>query len=187
MYRGKHFDKNASRFGKAMTLLICCLLLASAAVGTTLAMLVDKSDGIENSFEPGEVSSFVDEPGWSDGSLVKSNVSIINTGNTDAYIRAAIVVTWQDSEGKVYPGSPVRGTDYTLSIGSDWGTKNGDGFYYYNGEVSPQGRTGVLIVSCGPVAGRTPQGYTLHVEVLASAVQSQPAQAVTDAWGVTMG
>lgn len=56
----------------------------------------------------------------------------------------------------------------------------------YTAPVAPLASTGVLIDLCTPVTGRAPEGYTLSVNVLASAIQSVPAEAVGQAWGVSI-
>ena len=76
---------------------------------------------------------------------------------------------------QVYPGTP------TFSLQPYY-----NGYYYYTAPVAPHASTGVLIDLCTPVAGRAPEGYTLSVNVLASAIQSVPAEAVGQAWGVSI-
>ena len=46
--------------------------------------------------------------------------------------------------------------------------------------------TPILIKSCKPNDGRNPEGYALSVEILADAIQSEPAKAVKEAWGMTV-
>ena len=167
---------------KSFLALALTVLLLAVAVSGTVAYLVTNSEPVENTFTYGRVSSEVVEPGWTDGSTTKSNVTIHNTGNVDAYIRAAIVVTWKDSNGHTMPIQPEEGTDYTLELGSSW-TKHGD-YYYYNGKVAPDGSTGDLIVSCRPTK-QYEDGRKLCVEVIGSAIQAEPARASQSAWGVT--
>ena len=134
------------------------------------AYLAASTPTVTNVFEPGKVPPEIDED--LEGN-VKKNVTVKNMGNVDAYIRAKIVVTWQDDQGNVYPVMPV-GTDYTIAYGDAW-TKESDGFWYYNGKVgavAPNNETEVLITECKPVDGKAPAGYTLHVEILAQAIQA---------------
>ena len=46
----------------------------------------------------------------------KKNVTVTNTGNVDAFIRAAIIVTWKDSAGNIAATVPVEGYDYNLKL-----------------------------------------------------------------------
>lgn len=48
-------------------------------------------------------------------------MKVKNTGNTDAFIRAQIVVTWKDANGNVSATKPVEDTDYTMTLNTtDW-------------------------------------------------------------------
>ena len=162
MYQGKHYQKNEhvekrSRAKKPLAALVALVLIIGAVVGGTLAYLAARTD-----------------------------VKITNIGDTEVYIRATYVVTWKDAAENVYPEQPQPGVDYTISLNpkQDWFYYNG--YYYYTAPVAPRASTGVLIDLCTPVAERTPEGYTLSVNVLASAIQSVPAEAVGQAWGVNI-
>ena len=172
---------------KASFLLTSLLLLLTLFIGGTTAFLIAKGNPVTNTFKPSRVASDVHETFVNN---VKSNVTIANTGDTTAYIRAYINVTWQDASGNVYPGTPVSGTHYNMSLnlsetGETGWIKIGD-FYYYTQPVEPGQETAVLINSCTPVEGQTPAGYGLNVEILGSAIQSVPISVVTSNWGVTV-
>lgn len=181
MYNGKYHNKK-SRLGwsKQFVLLASVIVLLAGAIGGSLAYLFTNSDAVVNTFTPGEVNITVVEK--FDGSA-KSEVQIQNTGNVDAKIRTMIVVTWQDGEGNVYHAAPVAGTDYTIIglPGDGWTLSNG--WYVYNKAVPPvddletkdvyENRTGYLFTSCAPVAGKTPDGYHLVVDVIAEAIQAE--------------
>lgn len=188
MYQGKHYQKNEhvekrSRAKKPLAALVALVLIIGAVVGGTLAYLAARTDAIVNTFNPAKVDITVEED--FKGST-KKDVKITNTGDTEVYIRATYVVTWKDAAENVYPEQPQPGDDYTISLNleQDWFYYNG--YYYYTAPVAPHASTGVLIDLCTPVAGRAPEGYTLSVNVLASAIQSVPAEAVGQAWGVSI-
>lgn len=179
--------KNAKRYNhnrrKASVLLTSLVVLLCLSVASTVAYLVVTGNSIVNIFRPTSVTPSVEE---TFDRSEKSNVYLTNTGTTDAYIRAAIVVTWQDEAGGVYAGQPVKDVDYTIDLElEDW-IKGDDGFYYYTKPVAPQGTTAILIDSCAPVDEKTPAGYGLNVEILGSAIQSVPAAAAEEAWGVAV-
>lgn len=180
MYNGKHFNK-AARLGhrKAVLLLISLIVMLVVGAGSTLAFLVDKTDEVENTFTPSEVTCEVVETFENN---IKSNVAIRNTSDIDAYIRAAVVVSWQDREGNVYAATPVEGEDYTITYASNTGWIEAGGFQYYQTAVAKNAETEVLISTCRPLKAG-PEGYTLHVEILAQAIQAEPKDAVRDAWG----
>ena len=188
MYQGKHYQKNEhvekrSRAKKPLAALVALVLIIGAVVGGTLAYLAARTDAIVNTFNPAKVDITVEE---NFKGSTKKDVKITNNGDTEVYIRATYVVTWKDAAENVYPEQPQPGVDYTISLNpkQDWFYYNG--YYYYTAPVAPRASTGVLIDSCTPVAERAPEGYTLSVNVLASAIQSVPAEAVGQAWGVSI-
>ena len=178
-----YHKNNKKRLSAIIAAVAAAMTLATA--GGTLAFLVDKTDTVENTFTPSKVSCAVNE---TFNGKRKTDVSIQNTGDTEAYIRAAIVVTWRDSSNNVY-GVPVKDGDYSMKLNlsaSGW-FKGSDGYYYYAEEVEGGKSTADLIESCAPVSGKAPEGCTLSVEILADAIQSRPEDAVEDAWDVTVG
>lgn len=171
------------RNSKPFFLLVALAVVLCAVVGTTVAYLFDNTEPITNTFTPVEVTTEITEDFKNN---VKNDVKVTNTGDIDAYIRAAVVVTWQNDDGNVYPTAPVEGTDYTVSYPGNGWVKHTDGYYYYTSAVAPNASTGVLLTDCKPVESKTPDGYHLVVEILASAIQAEPADAVKEAWSVTI-
>ena len=187
MYQRKHKtpanQKQFSTKKRPTALLASSLLLLTCLVGTTVAYLFDVSSPIINIFTPSTVSCQVNEKSFEND--VKTNVYITNTSNIPAYIRAAIIITWQDHNGNVYAASPVSDQDYEIEINStDW-TYAG-GYYYYNAVVPARSDTASLIVSCRPVEGKAPAGYGLNVEILGSAIQADGmgATSAQEAWEI---
>ena len=178
MYPGAHSRKDSKpRFptNKAAVLLLSMILLIGIAVGTTVAFLVARTEPMKSTFEYAKVSCEVT------GS--KENVQIKNTGNTAAYIRATYVVTWRDMSGNVVPSVP-KDYSYSLTENPDktW-KKIGDYFYYPTPVESGSSTLGSLL-NCTVTHPANPE-YVLNVEILTSTIQSTPANAVTEAWGVT--
>lgn len=163
---------------KKIVLLVSVVMLLTMTVGTTLAYLLDTSDTIENIFNPSEVTCAVTETVTE---TEKTDVMITNTGDTEAYIRAAIVVNWADGKGNVYGKTPIKNSDYALDLSETGWIEGDDGFYYWPNPVAPNNATGYLIDSVKLADGvNAPAGYALSVEILCSAVQSVPAKAVED-------
>lgn len=184
MYKGKYSNKKKRRLAPWAALALALVLTLS--VGGTIAYLITDTGPVTNTFTPGNVACKVIEKF---NGTTKSDVKIENTGNTDAYIRAAIVVTWQNaSSGNVLGKAPVLGSDYTLQLATDtgWDITTSDGYYYYATAVSANNSTGILINECKVLKSAPAEGYTLCVEVLADAIQATPINAVKDAWGVTV-
>lgn len=175
-------------------LMAALALTAVLGIGGTFAYLTVETAPVENVLKSSSVSSDVVEEF---NGAEKRNVAIKNTGDVDAYLRAAVVVTWQDASGNVYGQAPVKGADYKIEYGTVWYLAL-DGFYYYpnrvpvgmcSGQAVAADTPDYLITECTPVSGKAPEGYALHVEIISSAVQadgntggSTPVAAVVNAW-----
>ena len=166
---------------RTTVLLMAILMLIGVVAGSTVAYLIDKTGEVANTFEYAKVSCRVDE---SFDGKTKQNVQVTNTGTIDAYIRATYVVNWLDSAGNIVASVP-GGYSYNLAVNPNSKWKEIGGYYYYPDPVAPNGSTEGSLLTCTVTYPENPE-YTLSVEILATAVQSQPASAVTDAWGVTV-
>lgn len=179
MYQGKRYKRSRRRSGKSAALLVSLLLLLTVTVGGTIAFLMDTDGPLHNLFNPSQVTTKVEETLSGD---TKKDVYIKNTGNTDAWIRAAVVVTWQDAEGNVYGQAPVEGTNYEITWGTGWQTRD-DGFYYWTSPVKAKtGVTGDLIETISPRGNPPADGYYLTVEVIGSGIQNKPANVFNTEW-----
>lgn len=174
--------KTHLRWNRSFVLVVSVLVLLLGIVGTSVAYLSMKTEAVENQFAYGQVSCTVEED-FKDG--VKKDVTIKNTGNILAFIRVRLVFTWKDADGSVYGAAPQAG-DYTLEINEAGWQTDANGYYYYTQPVAAGESTPILIKSCKPNEGRNPEGYALSVEILADAIQSEPANAVSEAWGMTV-
>ena len=183
MYQREHFNENSKsrvRMNKAAVLIIAVLLLLGAAVGSTVAFLIDKTDPATNTFTYAKVSCEVTE---SFTNNKKDNVQVKNTGTTDAYIRATYVVNWVDVNGNIAASDP-EGYSYSLTKNPDSKWIEKDRYFYYTSPVAPGDSTQGSLLTCTVIYPVNPE-YTLSVEILAEAIQSTPANAVQEAWGVT--
>lgn len=188
----KHLKKHRPGRAKALLLIASLAVLLTATVGSTAAWLVSKPAAVENNFVPGKVACHVLEDfGAENGTYVKSNVRVKNTGNTDAYIRVLLVFTWKDDKGNIFSNKPQEGKDYQIVMDdlTDWIMQKSDTgvYFYYKKRVAPEEETGNLIESLYQIADVTgPENgkYKLSVDILADAVQADPPQAVADSWGV---
>lgn len=163
--------------GRPLALLLALILVVGAAAGGTVAWLTQTTETANNNFSYGTVSCRINE---NFTGTTKSDVTVTNTGNTPAYIRAACIVNWVDAQGNIAANVPAEYT-YSLSIpGAGW-TAGSDGYYYYNGVVNPEGTTEGSLLTCTS-SHPTDGEYTLSVKVIASAVQATPSTAVNEAW-----
>lgn len=184
MYQGAYVKKRRKskvRMNRATVLLMAIIMLVGVVAGSTVAYLITKTDDVANTFEYGKVSCRVDEDFT--GGPTKRNVKITNTGNVDAYIRATYVVNWRDKDNNIVATVPAE-YDYELKENPDgkW-TKGLDGYFYYLSPVGPGKSTEPSLLTCTVTKSPDNPEYWLSVEILATAVQSEPANAVTEAWG----
>ena len=187
MYRGNKQEKHPKHRKKANKrigiLILSLLLIAAAAIGGTMAYLTAKTPQVVNTFTPAEVTTDITEK--FDGK-VKKNVNVTNTGDIDAYIRVKLV-TYRVNEA----GKPIGGAaeipDFTP--GTNW--VGHEGYYYYTLPVAPDespkydliGDEGIELKG---YAEEDPDGGKQVIEVMAEAIQSEPAEAVGEAWRVTI-
>lgn len=187
MYQGAHIRKGRPkrkvryRVNKTLFALLAIVMVIGAVVGSTVAYLITNTGPVENQFTYAGVSCEVKEDF---NETEKKNVKITNTGSTDAYIRATYVVNWVDAQGNIVASVP-DGYSYTLTENHDskW-TKGDDGYFYYLKPVAPKASTPGSLLTCKVTYPENPE-YRLSVEILATAIQSTPAKAVEEAWGVT--
>ena len=181
MYNGSHArakKHSRIRMNKLAILFIAVVMLIGAVVGSTVAFLVTETAPVENKFTYASISTEIKE--IFDGEK-KSDVRVVNNGDTTAYIRATYVINWLDKNGNIVSSVP---SDYNyeleLNIGNNWilGT---DGFYYYKEPVAAGASTAGSLLTCKAVYPANPE-YTLSVEILATAIQSTPASAARNAW-----
>lgn len=173
----KQFKRRSVR-KKVVILAICIPLLLTAVIGATFAYSNAMTDKVDNAFVPEKVTCSIQES-FTQGDTVKSNVKVANTSKIPVYLRATWIVTWVDSEGAVLPAVPKAGTDYSIDMGSSW-TDGGDGYYYYTTAVAAGASTPNLINSISVL--KNIGDYHLQVEIIAEAVQAEPAEAVQTAW-----
>ena len=154
----------------------------------SVAFILTETEGKVNVFAPAQVACTVTET--FDGTM-KRDVAVKNTGDTAAYIRAAVIVTWMKdgnaADQHVTARLPQEGTDYTLKYTEGVWLQGADGYWYYPDPVAPGDGTGKLIESCVQLAtANVPDGYHLSVEIAASAIQSVPETVVADEWKVVL-
>lgn len=167
------------------------VFVAAALTWTVYAILHGASNTATNTLTPDTDNTPTINETFRDG--VKDDVNFTNTADYSVYVRAAIVVTWQNAEGEVHSIRPVRNTDYVLTINATkWISDTNTDLYYYN-EPLAKGKTTInLIDDCMQIAGTAPAGYKLHVELVCQTVQAKGTTdngntpAVVDAWGVTL-
>ncbi len=160
--------------------LLCAALLLVAGVGSVFAyVIIDGSNQADAkqvvvTFTPGAVTCTVDS----------TTGAVTNTGNSKAYIRAALILNWVNSGGEIYyDGTAMPAPTFTL--GENW-FKVGD-YYYYKEPVAVNNATQVLINNTAELTNSSTE-YTLRYTIVAEAIQAEgtgenSVPAIQDAWG----
>ena len=164
---------------KAVAFLVLTVALSLAIVGTTIAYIIVYTESLKNTFTPPVVDIESD--------AVAGNI-INNGSDVDVYLRAAVVVNWvNNSDDSILSTKPVEGADedYTLDLGNNW-VKGSDGFYYYTLKVAP-GSADIRVLDAVTCPTVTNGNYTLTVQVISSAIQAAPTDAVVGAWKSVSG
>ncbi|MBQ2887848.1 MAG: hypothetical protein IJE29_02855 [Firmicutes bacterium] len=174
---------------KSLITLASLAIILLVGVGATLAFLVMKSGPVTNTFVPGNVEVTVQES-FAQGGTEKTDVCIKNIGTVDAYIRVAIIPTWEDDEGNpVGVSASLSDLDITWTNNNNW-QQGADGFWYYTSPVPAGDSTENLIASATvktDSAGYN-AGYKMNLQILAQGIQADGVDSndetpVELAWG----
>lgn len=190
MYKGRYEGKHrkaavpvhgkAIRTGRLTTMVIATVLFLALAIGGTVAWLSTKDAPITNTFNPSKVACEVTE---NFNGEVKSNVNVKNTGDTEAYIRIKLV-TYRTNDRGQHIGGTAELPFFTL--GANW-VKYGD-YYYYTLPVAADETPATNLADSMMLTAtyEDADGGHQSIDVMAEAIQSSPAQAVGQAWGVSI-
>lgn len=186
-FEGKHDGakarparRKAHHTGRLTAMVIATALLLALAISGTVAWLTTKDAPITNTFNPSKVACEVTE---SFNGTVKSSVNVKNTGDIDAYIRVKLV-TYRTNEQGQHIGGTAELPSFTL--GANW-VKYGDYYYYTLPVAAGQKPAANLTDTMTLTAEYTDaDGGKQAIDVMAEAIQSVPAEAVGEAWGVTI-
>ena len=165
---------------RTITLLIALLLFSALAVGGTVAWLTANATPVENTFTPSNVACSVTEN--FDGTT-KSNVNVTNTGDTEAYIRVKLVTYRTNDQGQHIGGTA---TLPSFDLGENWVAFGG--YYYYTLPVAAGKKPAADLTETMTLTSSYSDADGGHqaIDVMAEAIQSQPAEAVGSSWGVSI-
>ncbi len=185
MYQGKHLAPGR-RNRKVFAAVLAVFLLAASATAVMAYYL--RQEEMKNSLAMSYVSCQANI-GKSGNEI--TDIAVDNTSNVKAYIRVRLVSYWKTPSGDVYAreSATPKLTDEMLAEG--WIADLDSDTYYYSipiqelggaldstPDLLKDGKSITLIVDA--------EGYIQAVEILAEAIQAEPAEAVTTAWGVTL-
>lgn len=171
---------------KLLAAIVSTALLCGVGVGGTVAWLHDSAQ-VTNTFDLADVSGEISEE--FEDKDDKKDIAFQNTGNIPAYVRVAVSASWATNEnGTELANVKVDGT-YTETHSSSTKWVKHDGYWYYTEPVEAGAFTEVLFTSVKPNEGLGEKYKGLHFryDVSAQLIQAKPADAVEEAWGVTVG
>ena len=171
------------RLIKKNIIIIIILLLLTLSLTGTIAYLISKSNTI-NSFIIGTIKPTILET-FDEEKAIKENVKIKNDGNSNIYVRVAVLYSFVDENGIILDEVPKKDTDYTIefSSSSNWILLS-DGYYYYKNVLKENEQTDNLIDICKPI--NKYDDKKLVVEIVSQGIQAKPTKAVTDSWNVNI-
>ena len=121
-----------------LTSIIAVALLAVVTIGITIATLADNTQTLTNTFEPGDITTEIEEGG--EGAVKMSRIK--NTGKLDCLVRARVTISpveaaevielkFTEHEDMLDPKREKEKADCW-----DWSNwKNGDGYVYYKAKL----------------------------------------------------
>ena len=177
MYQDRHIKRSGHAGRRLAALLISAALIAAIAVGGTVAWLSAKTSPTVNTFTPSHVSCSVEE---SFDGKTKSSVNVLNTGDTEAFIRVKLVSYRVNEQGQHIGGTADIPA---FTPGDNWVKKGG--CYYYTLPVKQGEKPVADLIESIELTGsyNDPDGGSQVIEVMAEAIQSGPEAAVKAAWG----
>lgn len=172
--------RKAHHTGRLTAMVIATALLLALAISGTVAWLTTKDAPITNTFNPSKVACEVTE---SFNGTVKSSVNVKNTGDIDAYIRVKLVTYRTNAQGQ-HIGGTAELPEFTPGAG--WVAYNG--YYYYTKPVAPNAQPEKALIDSIELKASydDADGGKQAIDVMAEAIQSVPAKAVGEAWGVNI-
>ena len=166
MKHGKREMPRSLNF-KGRTSLIALALIFCCGVGGTLAWLATKTEPVVNTFTPAHVTCEVQEGDFNH--TEKKNVYVLNTSDTEAYIRVALVPTWVNEQGNVV-AEPASLGDLNITYNSSGWIKGEDGYWYCTAPINAGDRTPTLIERA---TVKTANDYRMDLQILAEAIQAK--------------
>lgn len=151
--KGSRRKTRRLRWGKQFVMLLCVTVLLMGFVGGSLAWLVDKQE-VTNTFTYANVSCTVD------------GNTVTNTSDIPVYLRIAVVPDCTVGE------TLKNGVSLTVDPGDDWEAR---GSYYVSKKPVEVGKSLSFAVDKEP--------ENISYNVLAEAIQAEPSEAKTHAWG----
>ncbi len=114
-----------------------------------------------------------------------SSLKVVNTGNTDVFIRLRVSAHWEDEDNNIIGGDiTLPNINYNSS---DWLYDSNNNTYYYKNAVAKTVETSELLSNSISLQSSVIMGTSCHMvlEFFSEAIQSNPDTAASQSWGVT--
>lgn len=173
---------------KRRIFIMSCMVVLVGVIFMGSVAYLQKISGLGNQFEIGKTDIMVEEF-FDDSKTRKTDIRLVNEGNTAVYMRAKLLIYYVDVDNNVLDDIPKEGIDYTIEEGSsDWIKK--EDIYYYKAPVEPYSNDGSIgkttnIITCIDDLMPNDNKY-LVVDVIGESIQATPLSAVKEAWEVTI-
>lgn len=186
-YEGRHSGESrrparrrSRNWARPTALILATVTLLALVIGGTVALLKTSTGSVVNEFNFTNVTTTVEEEF---NGYEKTAVNVKNTGTTNAYIRVKLVTYRTNDKGEHIGGTAALPT---FTLGKNWVEYNG--YYYYTLPVAPGASPAANLADKITLTATYDDADGGHqsIDVMAEAIQSEPAEAVGQAWGVTI-
>ena len=187
-YEGRHSGESrrparrrSRNWARPTALILATVTLLALVIGGTVALLKTNTGSVVNEFNFTNVTTTVEEKF---NGYEKTAVNVTNTGTTNAYIRVKLVTYRTNDKGEHIGGTA---TLPQFDLGENW-VLHTDGYYYYTLPVAPGASPAANLADRIELTGTYDDADGGHqsIDVMAEAIQSEPAEAVGQAWGVSI-
>lgn len=187
-YEGRHSGegrrparRRSRNWARPTALILATVTLLALVIGGTVALLKTSTGSVVNEFKFTDVTTTVKEEF---NGYEKTAVNVTNTGTTNAYIRVKLVTYRTNDKGDHIGGTA---TLPAFALGENW-VLHTDGYYYYTLPVAPGQSPAANLADKITLTATYDDADGGHqsIDVMAEAIQSEPAEAVGQAWGVSI-
>lgn len=143
--------KKIAKNGNKRKFLVSLLLVAAiAGASITMALAIATTRSVTNSFQAADHSSEIEEKVMG----LDKDVTVKNTGKSDAFIRVRLVVSPKEKVELVFAEDAFKENEKGYWIKGE-GADSGDGFYYFSEPVATGESTTKLLDAVKPQEGFT--------------------------------
>lgn len=165
---------------KRKILIVVIVICIIGCMGVSLAYMFKELSPKTASFEKAMITCSTNV--LSDNHQINS-ISVTNTGNTKAFVRIHLSVHMENNDNQIV--GAFTSMPYITYDTNNW-IKDGD-TYYYRYALNPGDTTHAFLQTAIVLSGTSFNNAPAHqtLDILAEAVQAEPANAIEETWGKT--